>query len=261
MHASTRDCRTEASFQWCCEPPVCAKNYLVHLAAFAKSVCFSCFQILAVSFSDVHLKTMAQKAVLRALPPTPNSDPAWHPHQSCRFGRFSRPPASSGVPQTCPGPASLLGLSLPKVARSGRQPARPSSRLQSPQAALLGPSQACPLLGFPPLRLSQRRAFQTPKLRPRRSGFRIAFQRQAHTPFKVSQSRSFLETQARPLAGVEGFSSPSPGSPGPTGLAGVEWQEVGAPAALTPVVGALGRCSPQRQAAAALTGAAKSGRN
>lgn len=102
--------------------------------------------------------------------------------------RFSRTPPSSGVPQTCPGLANPPGLSLPKVARPGQNPARSLSPQQFPKTALLGSSQACPLLGFPSLRLFQRRAFQTPKLRPPRSRFRIAFQRQAHTPVKVSES-------------------------------------------------------------------------
>lgn len=58
------DYRPEATFRWCCEPPVCAHNDLVYPVVFADRVCFFCFQILAMSFSDLCLRTKTQKAEL-----------------------------------------------------------------------------------------------------------------------------------------------------------------------------------------------------
>lgn len=135
VQASMRDCRAEASFRWCCKPPMCAKNDLVYLTAFANCVCFFCLQSLALSFSDLHLRAKTQKksALNTPLPcPLLSSNPAWHQRRSSRCSksssRFPGAPPSSGVPQTCPGPANLLGLSLPKVARPGH-----SSPPQAPQ--------------------------------------------------------------------------------------------------------------------------------
>lgn len=153
--------------------------------------------------------------------PAPHSGPAWHPYSvPADFGQIFRgspfQPASLDTPGSCkpsetqfaqrgPGPASL-------------QPCRPSSAV--PSSSITWSLSACPLLRFPPLRLSQRKAFRRPETETASSPgrFRIVFRHQIHTSFKVSQSLSFLETQARPVAGVEGFSSPSPGIPDPTGL-------------------------------------------
>lgn len=140
--------------------------------------------------------------------------------------RLSRTPPSRGFPRL-PRSCKSSGLTLPKVVRLGHPPARPPSPEQIPQAAVLGSIRACPLLGFPRLRfpkggLSKRRNSALPG-----------------AGSQVSESLSWKPKLALSLMSKA--------------WSGAGWQEVGVPAALTPVVGAQGSCSLQQLAAAAAT--------
>lgn len=164
---------------------------------------------------------------------------------------FPELPLPVGFPRHTQVPQALWDSVCPK--RRGRAGSMPPHLplLRSPPCP-----PACPLLGFPPLRLSQRKALRRPKLHPRRPVPNCLLASGSHPPASklVEVSLSWKPKLALSLV-LKASAAPAPVSRVPWAWAGAGWQELGAPAALTPVVGALGRSGPQQLAAAIATGA------
>lgn len=140
---------------------------------------------------------------------------------------------------------------MPKASRLGRQHAAPPP--SSPQSPL---PPGLPSPRVPALETLAKEGFAETETPPSPTGSELSFGIRLTPPASklVEVSLSWKPKLALSLV-LKASAAPAPVSRVPWAWAGAGWQELGAPAALTPVVGALGRSGPQQLAAAIATGA------